>query len=225
MNRVRLLDVATVVVSLCALASTGLLVRREFASRRANATTYSLAGDEPNWRDYAAEGRILGDRTARVTIVEFADYQCPYCQKLERMLDSLSRVWPGRVKVVYRHLPLPNHEFALPAARASECASEQGRFGEMHRMLYAHADSFGIAPWWSYARKAEVGDSLAFELCMSRAGKVASIERDAKAAQRLFVRGTPTLLIGRIRLNGVPSAESLSAYIDRAERAERPKAR
>ena len=132
------------------------------------------------------------------------------------------RVLGANVTVLYRHLPGLRHKFAIPAIRASECAAEHGRFQPMHDALFSYQDSLGTASWWWFAKTAGLQDSLAFDACMRRQGPIPALERDTIAARRLGATGTPTLLIHEIRLNGVPSFDSLRVYVDRARsKAER----
>ncbi len=118
--------------------------------------------------------------------------------------------------MLYRHFPMPNHRFAVPAARASECAGDQGRFPEMHRALFENADSLGLAPWWWFASLAGVTDSSGFAECVRSSSPLLALERDVREGRRLGVEGTPTLLVGAWRVNGVPPLDTLRAYIKRA---------
>ncbi|MGQ0767441.1 MAG: DsbA family protein [Gemmatimonadota bacterium] len=145
------------------------------------------------------------------------DFWAAYCRQFKDHTDSLWRLGAD-FRVVYRHYPMANHRFALPAARASECAAAQGRFKEMHDALYAHADSFGFAPWSWFANQAGVVDSLAFDKCLSSPAPAATIERDLNDAKSLNVTGTPTILVGPWLIRGVPPIDTLREYIKRASR-------
>ncbi len=212
-------DIATAVLVLCALTMTGLLVRREFV-RPASGRPLGNLGVQKDWEQYANSEDTIGVRGAPVTIVEFGDYECPACRVLHNHLDSLQSLGVA-FQVVYRHFPLKIHRFAIPAARASRCAADQGRFEGMHKALYEHADSLGLVSWWWYARTAGVGDSMAFEVCLRSAEAGRALARDTLDGQRLGITGTPTtILIGSLRVNGVPPFDSLRAYIARAGQAD-----
>jgi protein-disulfide isomerase len=170
---------------------------------------------ERAWETYAAEGHSIGPPDATVTIVEFSDFQCSFCRGFAVYYDSLRSLGVD-VRVVYRHFPLPGHRFAIDAVRASECAAEQGRFDRMHAALFARQDSIGVASWLSFADAAALPDSAAFESCVASARSIDALVRDTSAARRLQVRGTPTLLIHDIRVNGLPQFDSLQAYVMRA---------
>ncbi|MGQ0767023.1 MAG: DsbA family protein [Gemmatimonadota bacterium] len=173
-----------------------------------------------NWAAYVEGGHILGDKGARVTIVEFADFECPYCQRFARYVDSLT-VLGIPVRVVYRHLPARSHRSALPAVTASECAAEQGRFESMHDALYANPESLGVASWQWFAGNAAVPDSMRFRECVSASKPLATLARDTADARRLKIGGTPTLLIHDLRYDGLPSFDSLRAYVERAGSTKR----
>lgn len=211
-RRPTLVDIATVVLVCCALASTVLAANRRATStpkRRSRATI------EPRWQEYAAAGHRIGNVRGAVEIVEFGDFECPYCRKFSVYLDSLKRT--GReVTLIYRHLPGRSHLQALPAARASECADEQGNFQAMYNALIYNADSLGRVPYTWFARHAGVRDSAAFARCMNSSGSIPNLHEDTLAASRLRISGTPTLLIESQRYDGLPPFDSLRAFIDRA---------
>ena len=213
MTSEKLLNSATAVLTACALTVTVLLVRREVfppAERAGQAPTI-----QRDWSQYASAGHAMGPAEAAVTIVEFADFQCPFCRMFNQEVDSL-RGQGRSIRVVYRHFPLSIHPFAIPAARASECAGNQGRFEAMHAALFTRPESIGVAPWGWFARRAGVPDSLLFNACTSSSRPIEALAIDTVAGHRLGIQGTPTLLIGRLRVNGLPSFDSLSAYVSRA---------
>lgn len=208
-------NLMTGILVICAVVLTGVVVRREFASPDAEAAERAPARVIADWREYAKDGQRTGPADAPVTIVEFSDFQCPYCRMAAARIDSLRQEHPGEVAVVYRHFPLPNHEHAVAAARASECAGEQGRFWEMHDQLFAAQDSIGRVGWARFASSAGVRDSLSFQGCLSRGGRLPALERDTAAGNRLGVRVTPTLLINGTQVLGAPPLDTLRAYVRR----------
>jgi protein-disulfide isomerase len=117
--------------------------------------------------------------------------------------------------VLYRHAPIPSHEYAADAARASQCAGEQGRFEAYHDALFAHQKSIGQLSWTAFADTAGVADGKAFESCMSRTGSEAAVDNDRSAARRLGVKATPTLLINDQLLVGSPSEEELVSMVEK----------
>ena len=208
-------NVLTGVLVLCALVITGLLVRREFwpAAQPASQPAVRPVDD---WASYASGGHRTGPAAAAVTIVEFSDFQCPFCARLAPRLDSLRARSPIPFAVVYRHVPLENHPHAMAAARASECAADQGRFKEMHDALFREQGAIGQKAWSAYARQAGVADSAAFARCLEGDAGASRIRADMAAGERLGVTGTPTLLVNRYRMVGAPPLDTLLAYVRRA---------
>jgi protein-disulfide isomerase len=209
-------NAATGVLVLCAVVVTGLLLRREIFAGAVDAPGPAPVRRVAGGREFAVSGNRAGPADARVTVVEFADFQCPFCQAVAGRLDSLRQEWPQDVAVVYRHFPLDSHAHAVAAARASECAGAQGRFWPMHDVLYERQESIGAFPWTRFAAEAAVPDSAAFADCMARADEVPGLQRDIEAGRQLRVRGTPTILINDFRIEGAPPMDTLRAYVRRA---------
>ena len=215
-------NVLTGVLVLCALVITGLLVRRELWPAAPPGASPPAVRPVDDWASYASGGHRTGPADARVAIVEFSDFQCPFCARLAPRLDSLRERTPVPVAVVYRHYPLENHPHAMAAARASECAAEQGRFKEMHDALFREQGAIGQKSWIAYALAAGVPDSAAFARCLEGGAGSARIRADVAAGDRLGVTGTPTVLVNRYRMVGAPPLDTLLAYVARASREAPP---
>jgi protein-disulfide isomerase len=213
-------NLVTGVLVVCAVVVTGLLVRRElFAPTPAGPGAPPPPSVVSGWRAYANGGNGSGPGGAPVTIVEFSDFQCPFCRLMAARLDSLRAEHPRDVRVVYRHFPLPSiHPHAIQAAQASECAGEQGRFWPMHDALFARQDSIGKTGWERFAETAGVANLAAFTACMSRPGESTALHPDTAAGNELGIRSTPTLLINQHRINGAISLDSLRAFVRRGAR-------
>jgi protein-disulfide isomerase len=173
-----------------------------------------------NWREYAEGGHRTGPADAPVSIVVFSDFQCPACRKLAEHLKVVRAEFPG-VAIVHRHSPLDIHPFAVDAARASDCAAQQGRFGPFHDALFAEQSSIGMTPWSSFARDAGVPDLPAFERCLASSDHSGPLGRDTLDARKLKVSGTPTYLVNGLQYVGTPPLDTLRAYIQRAEQSAR----
>ena len=210
----RLERAATIVMVVCAVLIAGAVVRRELIAP-ATAAGGLRVTTQRNWREFADAGHVIGPADAMVTIVEFSDFQCPFCSRFVALHDSL--LSEGlRVRVLYRHFPIPNHPHARNAAIASECAAAQDQFEAMHRTMFGLADSLGTLSWSSLASRAGVPDSAAFVRCLESPESAAAISRDSVAVYKLGLRGTPTLLIGSTRVDGLPLLDSLRVYVKRA---------
>jgi protein-disulfide isomerase len=205
----------TGMLAACALITTIVVVHREF-----DATFAAAAQSQPhkpkfirNWNSQLTKGVLLGSAAAPVQLVEFADFECPYCGDFHRKLKQLRDRYPTQVSLIYVHLPLPGHRFALPAARVAECAGEQGRFEAMYDELFDGQDSFGLKPWSDYAVAARVPDLEVFETCIKSADPIPRVEEGKKLATELDVKATPTLIVNGWMLGGPPTAEELDAMV------------
>lgn len=168
------------------------------------------------WKTFAV-GRRIGPPKAAVTIVEFADFQCPFCAKAASELAEIRRRHPDDVAIVYRHYPLSFHPFARAAAQATECAAPSGSFASMYDLLYAEQSSLGVTPWEDYARRAGATDSLAFNRCMADTMPVRKIiDRDIAAGKELGIIGTPAFLINDRFVSGYAAPGMLTPFVEKA---------
>ncbi len=167
--------------------------------------------------EVTAEGPARGPANAPVTLVEFADFQCPYCNRLETLLKSALARYPTQLRLVYRQLPIPQlHPGAQLAAQASLCAAEQDRFWPLHDALFVFFAGKGTLEGSTLSTLGEaVGlEPAAFSTCLN-AGRVdALIARDTADADRLGVEGTPALFLNGRPLRGGVSEDSLRDAID-----------
>jgi protein-disulfide isomerase len=158
---------------------------------------------------------VFGDPAAPVTIVEFGDFECPYCHDAAPVLRAAVEESDGEVRLVFRHFPLFEvHPYALTAALAAEAAGVQGRFWEMHDLLFAHQDRLddvGLAHW---AGKAGVDGTSVVGDAAQRYGD--AVERDYLAGTALGVRGTPTLFVDGERYRGRVTPEGVRAAVEAA---------
>lgn len=193
------------------------LVRREalnrFDRRLHDAAEVEVLIDTPR-SDVSALGPALGPEDAPVTIVEFSDYQCPYCQRAEAVLAELRAEYPGRLRFVYKHFPLESiHPRARPAAQAAACAGEQGRFWEYHDLLFAPGAPMEERDLQSYAALLNL-DRGRFAECRQSGRGDLPVARDIAEAERLGVSSTPTFFINGIRLRGMPPIARLRLIVE-----------
>jgi len=177
------------------------------SSLRATAKIEVFLAQPPVIRsEVAVEGApVRGDASAPVTIVEFSDFHCPFCRKVEPVLDDLRAKYGAKIKTVYRDFPLDNlHAQARAAAEASRCAIEQGKYWEFHDQLFKNEPDSSQAALNRMAK--EIGmDVAAFEACSSSGKYKTSVQASAQEGARLGVTGTPTFFInGRILVGAQP---------------------
>ena len=152
---------------------------------------------------------------APVTIVEFSDFQCPYCASQQPILKKIKRAYGDQVNILYKHIPLPIHPFAQRAAEASECARDQDKFWEYHDLLFDQQDSISEVLFSQLAQ--QLGLSISqFNQCLASGAKKSVVQTDLAEAQSLMISGTPTFFINGQRFVGVQSYEELQQIIDQA---------
>jgi protein-disulfide isomerase len=144
-----------------------------------------------------------------VAIIEYADFECPYCGEYERktvprLLSDY--IETGKVKLFYRDLPLPMHARALPAARAARCAGEQGKFWEMHDSLFAKQNALSAPAVLERAQTLGL-DKEKFTECLSSEKYTADIQKSVSEAQKMGVDGTPTFFLGVVEPSGDVTVE------------------
>ncbi|MCB9787145.1 MAG: thioredoxin domain-containing protein [Deltaproteobacteria bacterium] len=156
----------------------------------------------------------LGPETAGVEVVVFSDFQCPYCRLAAGQLRDFQAAEPERRAVIFKQLPLPQHEDARAAARAAFCAGEQGRFWAMHDALFDAQEELPRAPWRDIAARLGL-DPERLRRCMSSSRPDARIDADIATADALRVRATPTIFINGHQLLSGGDVEALTDAVRR----------
>jgi protein-disulfide isomerase len=154
-----------------------------------------------------------GPADAKLTVVLFSDFQCPFCGRVEPSLAELEKAFPGQVRIVWKHQPLPMHAQAVPAALAAEAAREQGKFWPMHGKLFSDQRALGPEAFSRYAR--EIGlDVRRFEQAVSARRGEARIQEDQKLATQVGANGTPTMFFNCRQVVGAQPLERLRAVAE-----------
>lgn len=205
----------TAVLVICAVITTGLVVHREFFAPAARSV--SPARQKPvfiaGWRFHLDRGVRLGSSSAPIQLLEFADFECPFCASFHATLKKLRERYPTQVAISFVHYPLPMHRFAEPAARAAECAGEQGRFQAMHDNLFEQQDQLGLKPWREFATEAGVADLATFETCIQNKDAMPRVIGGRRLAEELDIQGTPTIVLNGWKLPLPPSAAELDRMV------------
>jgi protein-disulfide isomerase len=154
-----------------------------------------------------------GPAKAPITIVEFSDYQCPYCSRAEETVQKVLDKYGDKVRLVYRDYPLGFHKNAHGAAEAAECAEEQGKFWEMHAAMFK--DQAKLAPADLVATAAGLGlDKDRFKGCLDSGKYREEVQKDFQDGASYGVTGTPTFFINGIMLVGARPLESFTEVIE-----------
>ncbi len=219
MLKARLASITTGVLVLCAVVVTIAVVKREFVERPDEVDVSQTIRAIEIPEGLFDEGVWLGSKDAAVVVVEFSDFQCPYCQDAARTLRELRLRYGDQVAVLYRHYPLTSiHPYAMEAAIAAECAGAQNAFERFHDVLFADQASIGNTDWTEFAVRAGVPSVAEFEGCLDEDWPVVRVERDMRAGERVGVRGTPTVIVGDKLMIGAPSRDAMEAEVARALR-------
>jgi len=154
----------------------------------------------------------VGRSDAPVQVVEFADYQCPYCQRVNPDLNKLIDEYAGKVSVVYRDFPLPMHPHAQKAAEAARCAGEQGKFWEYHNLLFQ--DKKLDTPDLKQEAMALHLDAARFDKCLDSAEEAANVKKDQDEGMKLGLSGTPSFFINGHFISGAVDYTTLHQMVD-----------
>ena len=144
----------------------------------------------------------LGKKGSKVTVVEFSDFQCPFCRQFAGNLRELGREYGDRVEIVYRQYPIPSlHPYAFKAAEASLCANEQGKFWELHDLMFTDQEHIGVKDLKEKARRLGMDDKK-FASCIDTGKYTEQVQRDMAEGSKAGVAGTPALFVNGIEVPG-----------------------
>lgn len=195
----------------------GWLIWGRDAGRQAAVAAAEPSAQDPIQRvDVSVDDdRAIGPADAPITIVEFSDYQCPYCQRWHaETFHALMDAYPGQIRFIYRDFPLYSlHPQAEPAAIAANCANEQGKFWEYHELLFSGKVDLGKPAYLAYAD--ELGlDKTDFESCVDSQKYITEVTADYQFAGNLGVNSTPTFFVNGIALVGAQPLSVFKQVID-----------
>jgi len=156
-----------------------------------------------------------GNQNAKVTIIEFSDFQCPYCQRMANSLDEILKQYPNDVKLYFKNRPLNSiHPNAQGAAEAATAAAAQGKFWQMHDLIFKNRTALDQASLEKYA--AEIGlDMNKFKAAMQNHTYKDAVDKDTREAEQYQINSTPTLFIDGHYVSN-PSPDVVKAQIEAA---------
>ncbi len=162
----------------------------------------------------AGEGHAKGPADAPITLIEFSDYQCPFCRRAEPAVEQVLKEYAGRVRFVYRHFPLEEiHPLARGASEAALCADEQGHFWEYHAQLFGESQGLAAEQLEHYASEAKL-DVAAFKACLAARRGDARIDQDLADGKAAGVTGTPAFFVNGIPISGAQPVEEFRKVIE-----------
>jgi protein-disulfide isomerase len=153
-----------------------------------------------------------GAKNPPVTVVEFADYECPYCQKVTPELQKLEKEYAGHLAVIYKDFPLPMHHAAEKAAEAARCAGEQGKFWEYHDVLF-YSKQLQVSELKAHARVLKL-DGDRFDKCLDEGAETANVKKDQEEAHQLGLTGTPSFFVNGHFFSGAADYNVLKEMVE-----------
>jgi protein-disulfide isomerase len=191
--------------------------RQEYLEKlRAGAKVETLLS--PPRIEVAAVGPTRGEAKAPVTIVEFSDFECPFCVRAEDVIKKVMEAYPGKIRLVYRDYPLPFHARAQKASEAALCAGDQDKYWQMHEKLFANQKALEVGQLKQHAKDLGLATDK-FDKCLDSGEKAATVEASKKAGEEAGVNGTPHFFINGRGLSGAQPFEKFKEIIDRELRS------
>ncbi len=192
--------------------------RQELLAKLHAEDTLKVMLEPPRFQVSATGKAAVGPKNAPVTIVEFSDFQCPFCRKVEDTLSEVRKKFADKVRLVYRDFPLPMHKNAPKAAEAARCAEEQGKFWPYHDILFANQTKLDVASLKANAATLKL-NTKKFDECLDQDKYAEAIKKDTDEGTAVGVRGTPAFFINGRFLDGAQSAQN---FEERHPRGTRP---
>ncbi len=167
-------------------------------------TITSKAGEDPS----------AGSADAKVKMVIFSDFQCPFCSRVVPTVKQIEEAYGDQVQITFRNFPLSFHQFAQKAAEAGECANVQGKFWEMHDKMFENQNALTVEHLKSYAGQLGL-DQAKFDACLDNGDMTAEVNRDFQDGTGLGVQGTPAFIINGELVSGALPFDQFKAVIDK----------
>ncbi len=187
--------------------------RQEYVDRLKAKTAVRILLDPPRQVVATAGRPTKGPADAPIEMIEFSDFQCPFCLQANPTVTRVLQTYGDRIRFVYRHYPLPNHADARPAAEAAECAAEQDKFWPYHDRLFAKSGKLADADLKQAAAEAGL-DGGRFSGCLDSRKYTAQVDADIKAGNDAGVSATPTFFINGRLVNGAQPFDVFKSLID-----------
>jgi protein-disulfide isomerase len=169
--------------------------------------------EPPRQKVASANSPAKGSTSAPIEMIEFSDFQCPFCLRADPTVQQVLKTYGDRIRFVYRHYPLPNHPSARPAAEAAACANEQGKFWPYHDRLFGNPTKLSAADLKQHA--AELGlNASQFNACVDSHKFKAEVDADIRDGERAGVNGTPAFFINGRVISGAQPFDVFKKIID-----------
>jgi protein-disulfide isomerase len=187
--------------------------RQQYIDSLRAKTPVRITLDPPRQMVAAGDSPAKGPANAPVEMIEFSEFQCPFCLRVNPTLQQVMSTYGDRVRWVHRHYPLPNHPNAQPAAEASACAAEQGKFWPYYDRLFANQSRLSVADLKEHAVAIGV-DAARFNACLDTHKLKKVVDEDIRAGAEAGVSGTPAFFINGRMLSGAQPFSEFKRIID-----------
>lgn len=196
------------------LSMKSMMERREALSQellKRNKVVYAI--EQPRIEVEKGNLPLKGSEKGKITIVEFSDFQCPYCKRGSDTMKEVMKKYSGKVQYYFRDYPLSFHDRAKQAANAARCASDQGKFWEFHDEVFANQSKLSDDDLVAVGKKLKL-DMAKYEPCVKEVQKMADVETDTRAGENAGVSGTPAYFINGIFLSGALPMKKFEEVIE-----------
>ncbi|HLD49129.1 MAG TPA: DsbA family protein [archaeon] len=186
------------------------------ASMYFNVTVIAVSGNIAKKAEKAliTEGMTKGSKNSPVTLIEYSDYECPYCARAEATIKDVLDEYGSKIYFVYKDFPLPFHNNAQKAAEASRCALEQNKYWEYHDALFKNQQSLDTNSLKTYAKSLGL-DEAKFSECLDSNKYTEKVKQDMEEGQSKGVTGTPTFFVNGKILIGAQPFDAFKEIIDK----------
>jgi protein-disulfide isomerase len=188
-------------------------IREDYLAKQRGKATIAITLEPPRHTIAIAGHPQKGPAGAPIELIEFADFQCPFCLRAHPTVQQVLATYGDRIHFVYRHYPLQNHPNARPAAEAAECAAEQGKFWQYYDVLFGEPGKLSVDDLKASAARLNM-DEARFNACVDSRKYKASVDTDIKDGDEAGVSGTPAFFINGRTLSGAQPFEVFKRVID-----------
>ncbi|GIK22458.1 MAG: hypothetical protein BroJett005_18720 [Ignavibacteriota bacterium] len=203
-------NILTGILVVCALIVTILFLRKEFSSKDTELNISII----DNWKELIPEDEETNGNYSKVYLIEFFDYECPYCSVLDATLDTIKSKYSDKIKIIRYHFPLNIHPLAYRTAIAAECAGSQEVFDIYHKELMANQYKLNSINFTEIARLIGIKDIEKFQKCVNEEETADAISQNVKLVKKFNVSGTPTLIINNKMISGAINTEEIEKIIN-----------
>jgi len=196
----------------CAIVITALVIHQKFFPP----VTDPEIRQVDNWQELELKGQRTGPVNAPVQIVEFFDYECPFCKNAQPAVNAIQEKYPTKVSIIREHFPLSGHQHAFEAAMAAECAALQNQFGSYHELLFTYQEQIGILPYDSLALEAGIQDIRWFKECLENEETSSIVQSGYDLANELGLISIPTFLINGKLFSGAMQKQQFEILVQEA---------